>query len=100
MLAMQNDLFEYTKTQSLPPPDGIPPDVAADFERLALHVIGRGFRRYSSDAILHQLRWEHHIERGAREFKLNDHWTAPLARWFMARHPEHGKFFETRERRA
>jgi hypothetical protein len=41
-----------------------------------------------------------HIERGLREFKCNDHWTAPLARWFMKRHPQLEDFFELRVRKS
>lgn len=77
-------------------PIGIPPDVCALFEQLALEIRERGWHRYSSDAILHRIRWHHHIERGNRAFKANDHWTAKLSRWFMDRHPEMAGFFETR----
>ena len=79
-------------------PDAIPPVICDLFERLALDVIDRGFKRYSADAILHRVRWHYHIERGDRGFKCNDHWTATLARWFIDRHPEHKKFFELRVR--
>lgn len=80
-------------------PLGIPIEVCDAFERIALEVKAMGYRRYSSDAILHRLRWHFRIERGDREFKCNDHFTAPLARWFLSRHPEMKGFFETRERR-
>lgn len=90
------DLFEFAAVTTNPPA-GIPEDVARLFEALALEVIGAGFERYSSDAILHQIRWKEHIERGNRNFTCNNNWTASLARWFMARHPEHRGFFETRE---
>jgi hypothetical protein len=56
--------------------------------------------RYSSDAVLHRIRWEYQIERGIREFKCNDHWTAPLARWFLKKHPHMDGFFELRQARA
>lgn len=78
----------------------VPPGVSTLFEKLALSVIARGFRRYSADAILHRVRWHHHVEIGDRDFKCNDHWTAPLARWFLRRHPEHSGFFETRVRKS
>lgn len=78
-------------------PDGIPDDVAVMFEQLAMQINKSGFRRYSADAILHRIRWHYHIERGDREFKCNDHWTAPLARWFLDRHPALDGFFETRK---
>lgn len=80
-------------------PVGIPDEILTMFERLALQVNSLGFKRYSSDAILHRIRWHYHVEKGDRSFKCNDHWTASLARWFLQRHPETGDFFETRERR-
>lgn len=81
-------------------PDGVPEEISGLFERLALSVAEKGFGRYSADAILHQVRWHYHVVRGDREFKCNDHWTAPLARWFLQRHPELPGFFETRVRRS
>lgn len=73
-----------------------PLDVQEVYERLALQVIAAGYKRYSSDAILHRVRWHYQIEQGQRDFKCNDHWTAWLSRWFMQRHPEYDRFFETR----
>jgi len=78
-------------------PEGVPADICDLFEELALEVIDRGFKRYSARAILHRMRWHFQIEKGNRGFKCNDHWTPPLARWFIERHPEHEKFFELRE---
>jgi len=91
-----SDLFGYV--QPLSPVPGVPKQVCDLFEELALEVWKRGYKRYSSDAILHRIRWHFHIEKGQREFKCNDHWTAPLARWFMDKHSELDGFFETRER--
>ncbi len=68
--------------------DDIPLDVLDEFEILAISVWRAGYTRYSSDAVLHRIRWHRHIERGDRDYKCNDHWTAPLARWFMAKHPD------------
>lgn len=82
----------------MPPPADVPYDVAMLFEKLGLMISEAGYKRYSSDAILHRIRWHHRIERGDRAFKANDHWTAPLARWFLAKHPELPDFFELRER--
>lgn len=82
------------------PPSGVPADVALDFERLTLEVAAHGFRRYSAGAVAHRLRWHHHIEKGNRDFAINNNWTAGLARWFLDRHPELPAFFETRERYA
>jgi hypothetical protein len=77
----------------------IPQEVYDKFETLALDVKAAGYKHYSSDAILHRIRWHMHIERGNREFKANNNWTAHLARWFLARHPGEPKFFELRVRR-
>lgn len=79
------------------PPD-VPTEVCDLFEKLALEVAARGFRRYSARAILHRIRWHHHIERGDDSFKCNNNWTARMARWFVVRHPNHSDFFELRER--
>ncbi len=89
----QSDLFEYLAT-----PAGVPQDVALLFERLALEVAERGFNRYSAYAVIHRVRWHHHIDRGNREFKVNDHVVPVLSRWFLSRHPKLPGFFETRER--
>ena len=88
------DLF--TAPQASEWPDGVPQEVCILFEKLALEVHEKGYKRFSSDAILHRIRWTYRIERGNREFLCNDHWTAPLARWFLARHPDMPKFFELR----
>lgn len=78
----------------------IPPEVCSLFESMTMAVVHSGFDRYSADAILHRIRWHKHIEKGDRDYKCNDHWTAPLARWFLKRHPELPDFFEIREKRA
>jgi hypothetical protein len=75
----------------------IPDDVKSLFEKFASETIGRGYGRYSADAILHRIRWTMQIERGLRDYKCNDHWTSALARWFMDKHPEHSGFFELRK---
>ena len=77
-------------------PPGVPRDVSSLFESLALDLIAAGWAKYSARAILHRIRWHHHVERGDRSFKANNNWTPTLARWFMAKHPEHDGFFETR----
>ena len=79
-------------------PNGVPPDVCQHFERLALELVALGFPRYSADALLHQVRWHWQVERGDRGFKVNNNWSAPLARWFLARNPAAKGFFELRER--
>lgn len=99
-MSFEPDLFT-PRTQSrparaLPEPPIIPNEVEELFERFAFELIRRGFKRYSSDAILHRIRWHFHVDKGNREYKCNDHWTPYLARWFMRKFPEHREFFETR----
>lgn len=96
-VAIASDLFAHASRDKVP--DGVPQQVADKFEELALDVKAQGFARYSADAILHRLRWHFQIERRNRDFALNNNWAAPLARWFLARHPECRGFFELRERR-
>lgn len=79
-------------------PDGVPVDVCALFEELALQVAEAGHAKYSARAVLYRIRWHHQIERKDRAFKCNDHWTPALARWFLKKHPEFPDFFELRER--
>jgi len=77
----------------------VPIDVIMLFEKLTLEVIAAGHQRYSSDAVLHRIRWYFTVERGDREFKCNNNWTPELSRWFMYKHPQYDGFFATRVRR-
>lgn len=55
-------------------------------------------RRWSADAIFHVLRWETAMrQQGDTEFKLNNNYTAPVARLAMAENPELDGFFQLRE---
>lgn len=83
-----------------PYPEGVPAEVCALFEKVALDLVAGGFEHYSADAVLHRIRWEANVERGNRDFKVNNDHAAPLARWFMKRHPEARGFFELRAARA
>ena len=83
-----DDLFTYMERQTSAPPEGVPPGVATLFERLSMQVHHAGHERYSADAILHRIRWHMQIERGDREFCINNNWSSQLARWFLDQHPE------------
>jgi hypothetical protein len=95
------DLFSWIPPPPRPPPSeypaGIPEHICKLFEELSFKVRGAGFSHYSARAILHRMRWHHHIERGDIDFKINNNYSARLARWFMARHPHTDGFFELRE---
>ena len=75
----------------------VPEEVKELFERLTLQLISLGIDHYSSDAILHRIRWHKHVESGDRSFKCNDHWTAYLSRWFVWKYPQHADFFSFRK---
>jgi uncharacterized protein YabN with tetrapyrrole methylase and pyrophosphatase domain len=81
-------------------PVGIPDHICEMYEELSFKVHGAGHVRYSARAILHQIRWHHQIERGDVHFKVNNNYSARLARWFMRKHPHMTGFFETRDKSA
>ena len=95
--AAEPDLFTAAAPKIEPMPDGVPPDVCHLFEKVALEAHDAGLKRYSARAILHRLRWFYHVENGDAEFRINNKHSAPLARRFIARHPDMADFFELRE---
>jgi hypothetical protein len=79
-------------------PPGIPEHICDKFVELADMVRSRGFEHYSARAILHRLRWHYQIERGDVHFKINNNYSARLARWYMKIRPGALGFFQTRDR--
>jgi hypothetical protein len=71
------------------------PEVWEHFVDLAKQRICEGYRRYSSDAICHHIRWTKSFVGydGLSGFKLCDHHTQFYARKFIAQFPEHRGFF-------
>lgn len=67
-------------------PTDIPEHVSRMFEYLTLKVYDRGIRRYSATTIVNQIRWHYTIEQGDEHFKINNNYTARLARWVMKKH--------------
>lgn len=76
------------------------PEVFRLFREYAESIRSQGWPRYSSDAILHRIRWHHQVEKGERDFKLNDHYTSRYARLLMEIDPSFRGFFELRRLRA
>lgn len=72
------------------------PDVYRAFVQYALRLKRAGKTRYSADAILHVIRFETDLADNAGDFKINNNFSAPLARKAMAEYPELKDFFETR----
>lgn len=80
----------------VPMPSQVPFDVCNLFEELTLSLIRTGHDHYSARAVLHRIRWHHHVDIGNRDFKCNNNWTPDLARWFHRRYPLYKDFFFTR----
>ena len=76
------------------------PEVWRLFCRFTLDRIALGFEHYSSDAILHRIRWETDAGvAGGEDIKINNNWTSFYARKFHRMHPQHRGFFRTRRSR-
>ena len=75
------------------------PKVWECFVRFTFEVIHRGFRNYSAKGVFERIRWETDEADvdGKSTFKLNNHYSAFFARWFMDTYPEHDGFFRLRE---
>jgi hypothetical protein len=73
------------------------PEVWRLFEQFTFHMIGRGFRHYSADAVLHRVRWETatQLDDGSG-YKISNIWSAWYARKFHRAHPDHAGFFRCR----
>lgn len=76
------------------------PEVFRLFRQYAEHIRANGHDRYSADAILHRIRWHYHIERGERDFTINNDFSSRYARLLMEVDPSFVGFFEVRELRS
>ena len=74
------------------------PTVWALFVRFTMELIHAGREHYSSDAVVHRIRWYTSVETTGDEFKISNSYTAVFARWFHEAYPEHAGFFRTRTR--
>jgi hypothetical protein len=71
------------------------------FKRFAGELRNKGRRGYSSDMILHRIRWHYAVNQERDEgFKLNDHFTSRYARKLIQDDPLFDGFFETRKLRS
>lgn len=75
------------------------PEIYAEFERLAKQLIFAGRTHYSSDGILHIIRYNTAL-RGKGDYKINNNYSPDYARMFESNYPEHEGFFEKRIRKA
>lgn len=74
------------------------PHVFSHFCRFAFQVINAGKKRYSADAILHQIRWHVDIETRGDLVKINNDFARPYGDLFAATYPDHSTLFEKRRR--
>lgn len=72
------------------------PEVYPKFCELARAARAAGFKRYSARTIAERIRWHFQVEAGAEGFKLNDHYTPPMARLLERDDPSFVGFFEDR----
>ena len=87
-MTMKQDWWEFHREN---------PEVYELFKRFAFEA-ARVRDHYSSDAIVHRIRWYTAIETQdhTADFKINNNWTPYYGRLFMVDFPEHEGFFRTR----
>lgn len=67
---------------------------------LARRKVAAGHTRYGMKALIEELRWEYHRATEGDTYRLNNDYTAVLARIVAESHPSLAGLFEMRERRA
>ena len=68
-----------------------------EFEKRALRVALMGRKRYSAKTIVESIRWDTELRDKDVLFKINNTWTAGMARLWMETHGHrYPKFFELR----
>nr|BAR33882.1 hypothetical protein [uncultured Mediterranean phage uvMED] len=73
--------------------------VISGYENYALELKRFGDRdRYSIVAITERLRWDSYLRQDGEEYKLNNNYSAPIARTLMALNPELRGMFQTRDK--
>jgi hypothetical protein len=74
------------------------PHVFDLFYKYTMEVKAKGFDHYSTDAIMHRIRWHRMIETDINErFKMNDNYTSRYARLLVEKYPELDGFFRNRQ---
>lgn len=75
------------------------PKVYELFKRFTFEAIRRGHKHFSSDAVVHRIRWETSVVTTTADvdWKINNNLTPYYARKFMQDYPMYKGFFRTRE---
>lgn len=95
LVAVHQHIDRFTSEFLAYLPDNL--HIYAAFEREALKVVARGFKRYSARTIIEVLRHNSALAENGGPWKLNDHFTPFLARVFVILHPEQSELFEFRK---
>ncbi len=78
--------------------DKLHPEVWALFIRFAEQLLRTGRTRYSSDAILHRIRWEYDVNKeGDEVFKINNNFSSRYARKLACLDDRFKNFFQQRK---
>lgn len=77
--------------------DRVNPGIWYEFKKIAFQLIAEGFQHYSSDGILHIVRFQTRSRARNGHFKINNNMSSYYARKFAAAYPLYKEFFETRK---
>jgi hypothetical protein len=72
------------------------PHVYELFNRFAMDLVDRGYKRLSANRIMERIRWETMVETTDPRFKINNNHRPYYARMWMKKNPDMGVKFETR----
>jgi hypothetical protein len=79
------------------------PEIYAEFYSVAETLIERGYVRYSAYGVMHIVRfrvWKPGVDmRPEEDFKISNNMIPFYARLFLRDYPEHGDFFQIKEKK-
>ena len=75
------------------------PHIYKSFEEQTLRAIKKGRTKISSDLIINYIRWEQFIESSDKHFKINNSYSAYIARHFIKQNPQYSDLFNLRKLR-
>lgn len=75
------------------------PQVYERLVKLARQAKGRGYTKYSVKTLIEIVRWSFIVDKGYREFSIDNNFSSSYAREIMKNEPDLADFFETRSLR-
>ncbi len=87
-LDIENKFYEYHKEN---------PQIYAEFKKITLNLIGRGFKHYSAKGVFEIVRWSTGVSANDNIFKINNNYTPLYARLFEKEFPNMKDFFRKRD---